>query len=184
MRSVNQHIQQERYSPLTWSSLQQVLEQYAERFDQDQIYLSNVAYYRMNFLSKFAELKRHYKNTLRKRKDLRRTEEPPFLAFPTFSQFWVHIWFLSSIARSWATGPNTATGHTSVIFTNECQADYIIQLIRPILERQVMTVEVKSEPTDAYNEKIQSLLSKSVFANCQSWYRVSATGKISNIFPG
>lgn len=81
-------------------------------------------------------------------------------------------------------GPNTITGHTSVIFTNECQADYIIQLIKPILERQVVTVEVKPEPTDVYNEKIQGRLSTSVFPNCQSWYRVEGSGKITNIFPG
>ncbi|KXN83416.1 4-hydroxyacetophenone monooxygenase [Leucoagaricus sp. SymC.cos] len=81
-------------------------------------------------------------------------------------------------------GPNTTTGHTSVIFTNECQAEYIIKLIKPILDHQVVTVEVKHEATDTYNEKIQARLSTSVFTNCVSWYRVDGTGKISNIFPG
>ncbi|KAF9442531.1 FAD/NAD(P)-binding domain-containing protein [Macrolepiota fuliginosa MF-IS2] len=81
-------------------------------------------------------------------------------------------------------GPNTATGHTSVIFTNETQADYIIQLITPILTRHVATIEVKPEATEEYNEKIQKRLAGSVFVNCQSWYRVGGTGKITNIFPG
>ncbi|EKM83294.1 hypothetical protein AGABI1DRAFT_111719, partial [Agaricus bisporus var. burnettii JB137-S8] len=81
-------------------------------------------------------------------------------------------------------GPNTGTGHTSVIFTNECQADYIIQLITPIIQRKVVTVEAKPEATDTYNEKIQKRLSASVFTGCHSWYRVGGTGKITNIFPG
>jgi len=81
-------------------------------------------------------------------------------------------------------GPNTGTGHTSVLYTTEIQVDYIIQLIKPILERQVSSVEVKTDPTDRYNAKIHGLLNKSLFTQCLSWYRVGGEGKITNIFPG
>ncbi|KAF8162664.1 hypothetical protein B0H34DRAFT_289614 [Crassisporium funariophilum] len=80
-------------------------------------------------------------------------------------------------------GPNTATGHTSVIYTNEVQINYIMQLIKPILEKKVLSLEVDVEPTDAYNDKIHSRLSKSVFTQCVSWYRVGGKGKITNAFP-
>ncbi|PPQ99174.1 hypothetical protein CVT24_009265 [Panaeolus cyanescens] len=81
-------------------------------------------------------------------------------------------------------GPNTATGHTSVIFTNEIQINYTLQLIKPILERRIPSIEVKEKATDEYNETIQKRLSKSVFTQCLSWYRVGQKGKITNIFPG
>ncbi|KAF9009702.1 hypothetical protein BDQ17DRAFT_1421862 [Cyathus striatus] len=53
-------------------------------------------------------------------------------------------------------GPNTATGHTSVIFTNEVQVQYILQVIKPILDRKVLALEVTRQATDAYNEKSKS----------------------------
>ena len=101
------------------------------------------------------------------------------------------------------TGPNTATGHASVIYTSEIQvcycpllhlmsphqheinqAKYITQLIKPILAQKVTSLEIKVDATDAYNDKIQARLSRSVFPHCNSWYRVGGEGKITNIFPG
>ena len=100
-------------------------------------------------------------------------------------------------------GPNTATGHASVIYTSEIQvcshpllhlsrpyqpeinqAKYITQLIKPILAQKVTSLEIKVDATDAYNDKIQARLSRSVFPHCNSWYRVGGEGKITNIFPG
>ncbi|KAF8961837.1 hypothetical protein BDZ97DRAFT_1827382 [Flammula alnicola] len=80
-------------------------------------------------------------------------------------------------------GPNTATGHTSAIYTTEVQINYIMQLIQPILERKVLSLEVSVEATDEYNEKLHSQLSKSVFTQCLSWYRIGGTGKVTNAFP-
>jgi len=59
-----------------------------------------------------------------------------------------------------------------------------MQMIKPILENRVRSVEVTSTATDAYNEKIQLRLSKTVFTQCLSWYRVGGAGKITNAFPG
>ncbi|KAJ8094043.1 hypothetical protein PM082_009933 [Marasmius tenuissimus] len=81
-------------------------------------------------------------------------------------------------------GPNTTTGHTSVIFTEECQIDYMLQLIKPIIYRDVKTVEVTDKSTDRYNDKIQDRLRRSVFVDCVSWYRKGRDGKVTSIFPG
>ncbi|KAF9024200.1 FAD/NAD(P)-binding domain-containing protein, partial [Hymenopellis radicata] len=81
-------------------------------------------------------------------------------------------------------GPNTTTGHTSVIFTEEVQIDYIIKLIKPVLAGQVSAFNVTHEATDAYNEKIHARLGRSVFMDCVSWYRRGRDGKVTSIFPG
>jgi cation diffusion facilitator CzcD-associated flavoprotein CzcO len=82
-------------------------------------------------------------------------------------------------------GPNTTTGHTSVIFTEELQIDYIIQLVKPILDGLVSSMTVTPRATDAYNDLIHKRLSRSVFMDCISWYRTGGgEGKVSSIFPG
>ncbi|KAF8888357.1 hypothetical protein BD779DRAFT_1440214 [Infundibulicybe gibba] len=81
-------------------------------------------------------------------------------------------------------GPNTTTGHTSVIYTGEVQAYYIVKLIKPILNGDVSSFEVTKKATDAYNDKIHKRLSKSVFMTCLSWYRTGGDGRVTSIFPG
>ncbi|KAG6830865.1 hypothetical protein H0H92_014230 [Tricholoma furcatifolium] len=83
-------------------------------------------------------------------------------------------------------GPNTATGHTSVIFTEEVQINYSLDLIKPILEGKARSIDVKHAATDRWNEDLQARLSRSVFnSGCShSWYRVNGTGKINTMFPG
>ncbi|KAF8143756.1 hypothetical protein K438DRAFT_2104117 [Mycena galopus ATCC 62051] len=82
-------------------------------------------------------------------------------------------------------GPNTTTGHASVIYTEELQIGYIIQLVKPILDGLVSSVTVTPRATDAYNDLIHKRLSRSVFMDCVSWYRTGGgEGKVSSIFPG
>ncbi|KII91073.1 hypothetical protein PLICRDRAFT_174399 [Plicaturopsis crispa FD-325 SS-3] len=81
-------------------------------------------------------------------------------------------------------GPNTLTGHTSVIFTEECQINYALSLISPVINEKVSSFEVKQEPTDAYNVKIQRRLSTTVYSECFSWYRYGGNGKLTSPFPG
>ncbi|KAF7297438.1 hypothetical protein MIND_00977400 [Mycena indigotica] len=82
-------------------------------------------------------------------------------------------------------GPNTTTGHTSVILTEEIQINYILKLVKPILAGLVKTFTVTSRATDAYNELIHARLARSVFVGCVSWYRTAnGEGKVSSIFPG
>ncbi|KAF9466624.1 hypothetical protein BDZ94DRAFT_1251379 [Collybia nuda] len=81
-------------------------------------------------------------------------------------------------------GPNTATGYISVIFALETQINYILKLVRPILDQKIASLDVSVTATDEYNSKIQARMSDSVFVHCHSWYRVGGTGKIGSIFPG
>ncbi|KAJ7684224.1 hypothetical protein DFH06DRAFT_1155057 [Mycena polygramma] len=81
-------------------------------------------------------------------------------------------------------GPNTASGHTSVILTEEMQIDYILQFVKPILDGLVSTFDVTTRATDAYNDLIHARLARSVFVECVSWYRSGGEGKVTSIFPG
>lgn len=69
-------------------------------------------------------------------------------------------------------GPNTATGHSSVILASENMVNYSLKLIRMILRGDVETVEVKQEAEVRYTRDIQEKLSKTVWMSggCQSWY--------------
>ncbi|KAJ6471235.1 hypothetical protein C8R47DRAFT_1179509 [Mycena vitilis] len=81
-------------------------------------------------------------------------------------------------------GPNTASGHTSVILTEEMQINYILQVVKPILDGLVSSVDVKTQAANRYNELIHARLARSVFVHCVSWYRSGGVGKVSSIFPG
>ncbi|KAJ1308247.1 hypothetical protein OPQ81_003962 [Rhizoctonia solani] len=67
-------------------------------------------------------------------------------------------------------GPNTVTGHSSVIFAEELQMNYISQLLRPILAGDA-----------------QSKLARYVWSGCANWYRSGPDGpegKNIAIWPG
>ncbi|KAJ7612215.1 FAD/NAD-binding domain-containing protein [Roridomyces roridus] len=81
-------------------------------------------------------------------------------------------------------GPNTGTGHTSVIYTEGLQIDYSLNFIEPLLAGAASSFEVTHAATDRYNNTIQRMLARSVHTTCTSWYRVGGTGRITNIFPG
>jgi len=82
------------------------------------------------------------------------------------------------------TGPNIATGFTSIIYSHELQINYILQLIKPVLDGKATAFDVTSRANDEYNAKIQKRLDNSVFMQCMSWYRTGGNGKVSNVFPG
>ena len=71
-------------------------------------------------------------------------------------------------------GPNSATGHSSVVMALENGIDYYIKLAKPVLEGKEKSVVVKPEAYDKWHEDIQEELSKSVFGTkfggCVSWY--------------
>ncbi|KAJ7769773.1 hypothetical protein B0H14DRAFT_2967291 [Mycena olivaceomarginata] len=81
-------------------------------------------------------------------------------------------------------GPNIATGHTSAIYTEELQINYILKFVKPILDGLVTSFSVTPRATDAYNDLIQARLARSVWVQCTSWYRAGGEGKVSSIFPG
>ncbi len=77
-------------------------------------------------------------------------------------------------------GPNTNTGHTSIIFKLEQEVGYIIKLIRGA---ENGTVEVGPEAEHAFSEEMQTRLSKLAWAKIdESWYKDG--DKIPNNWPG
>ena len=69
-------------------------------------------------------------------------------------------------------GPNTATGHSSVILASENMIEYSLHFIKMILSGDATTVDVKREAEMAYTADLQKALKGSVFnsGGCQSWY--------------
>lgn len=83
-------------------------------------------------------------------------------------------------------GPNTATGHTSVILASENMVEYTLRLIRPVLvDREVRTVEVKESAQRRWTEGVQRDLKNTVFATggCSSWYFDRRTGWNASVYP-
>ncbi|KAJ5081454.1 hypothetical protein NUU61_009718 [Penicillium alfredii] len=81
-------------------------------------------------------------------------------------------------------GPNTATGHTSVIFATENAVNYSLNFIKPILNGQVSTYEIKKEAELAWTQQIQNQLQRTVFRRglCASWY-ITEDGWNSSTYP-
>jgi len=90
-------------------------------------------------------------------------------------------------------GPNTVTGHLSVIYTVECQINFTLRLLEPIfkslpsyrsrsfipriLAPLPATVEVKSEAAIADSKWTQKAAKKLVWASgCVNWAVDSKTG--------
>lgn len=69
-------------------------------------------------------------------------------------------------------GPNTATGHSSVILAAENMVQYSLKFIKPIINGDVRTVEVKKDAEVAWTKDIQEGLKDMVWAKggCFSWY--------------
>ncbi|KAJ6164282.1 hypothetical protein N7470_002954 [Penicillium chermesinum] len=81
-------------------------------------------------------------------------------------------------------GPNTGTGHTSVIFATENAVEFSLRFIKPILEGHVSAYEVKEEAEISWTKQIQNQLQKTVFrrGGCSSWY-ITADGWNSSTYP-
>ena len=72
-------------------------------------------------------------------------------------------------------GPNTATGHSSVILASENMVEYTLQFISRILRGEVKTFEVKKEKEIAWTNDIQDKLKNTVWMSaCRSWYKTSS----------
>jgi len=81
-------------------------------------------------------------------------------------------------------GPNTATGHSSVILASENMVNYSLKFIKPILNGDVRTYEVKKEAEVNWTRDIQEKLKQTVWATggCQSWYKTD-NGWNSTVYP-
>ncbi|CAK5274449.1 unnamed protein product [Mycena citricolor] len=81
-------------------------------------------------------------------------------------------------------GPNTYTGHTSVIHTEELQITYLLKMLPYILSGEVSSFEPSLKATEDYNDVVQSRMNRSSYVSCDSWYRAGGDGKVTATFPG
>ena len=78
-------------------------------------------------------------------------------------------------------GPNTNTGHTSIIFKLECQSDYVIQLMQHAQAAGPMAV--KADVESAFNDEMQIRLADLAWNKVEtSWYKDGA--RLTNNWPG
>jgi cation diffusion facilitator CzcD-associated flavoprotein CzcO len=81
-------------------------------------------------------------------------------------------------------GPNTNLGHNSILFMIECQARYIVDCIRQLVARDLKYLDLRREVMDAYNERLQQELERTVWAATgKSWYKTE-DGRITNNWSG
>jgi cation diffusion facilitator CzcD-associated flavoprotein CzcO len=81
-------------------------------------------------------------------------------------------------------GPNTNLGHNSIIFMLECQARYVGQALRTVVDEGLAAVEVRDDVHRRFNDSLQRRLRESVWAGgCDSWY-VDEHGRIVNNWAG
>jgi cation diffusion facilitator CzcD-associated flavoprotein CzcO len=81
-------------------------------------------------------------------------------------------------------GPNTALGHSSVIFMIESQVAYVLDALRLMKERGAAELEVRPDAQATYNAEIQRRMRGTVWTSggCASWY-LDANGRVSALWP-
>ncbi|KAI8904131.1 4-hydroxyacetophenone monooxygenase [Gorgonomyces haynaldii] len=83
-------------------------------------------------------------------------------------------------------GPNTGTGHHSVLFFSECQINLLLQALKPVLSGKFKTFQVTQEAEDAYNKEIEKRMQKLIWSQTdkktETWYLDN--GRNSVIYPG
>ena len=80
-------------------------------------------------------------------------------------------------------GPNTNLGHGgSALFHSECQIRYIMQALREMVEHDIDVLEVKREPFDDYNRKLDAEFEGMVWTHpgVSSWYKNKAGRVVTN----
>ena len=81
-------------------------------------------------------------------------------------------------------GPNLNLGHSSIVYMLEAQIHYVMEALRTMRERGAGTFEVRPEVQDAWNDRLQERLSRSIWntGGCKSWY-LDANGRNSVQWP-
>lgn len=82
-------------------------------------------------------------------------------------------------------GPNTALGHSSMIFMIESQIQYIMDCVAARQRVGFLSLEVKKDVQDKYNRMLERRLRRTIWntGGCASWYR-TASGKNTTLWPG
>ena len=81
-------------------------------------------------------------------------------------------------------GPNTALGHSSVVFMIEAQIAYVMAALLSAGTLGARAVEVRRGAQDTYNRALQEQLDTTVWnqGGCRAWYR-DANGKNFTLWP-
>ena len=78
---------------------------------------------------------------------------------------------LSKLNISCLQGPNAATGHTPAMMAAENSINYALRVIKPILDGNAKTLELRREAEERYVSRVQDDLAKTVWnSGCSSWY--------------
>ncbi|KAG5811345.1 hypothetical protein H9Q74_013608 [Fusarium xylarioides] len=81
-------------------------------------------------------------------------------------------------------GPNTLSGHLSVIYTTECQINYTMRVLRLILTGRADIVEVTPEAEKKDINRVQEKAKRLVWATgCTSWFIDEKTNRNTIMFP-
>ncbi len=81
-------------------------------------------------------------------------------------------------------GPNTALGHSSMVFMIESQIAYVLDALRRMEREGIGRVEVRRDAQATYNDEIQRRLAGTVWmSGCASWY-LDAHGRNPTLWPG
>ncbi|KAA1469509.1 FAD/NAD(P)-binding domain-containing protein [Dentipellis sp. KUC8613] len=82
-------------------------------------------------------------------------------------------------------GPNSAVGHASVVFMEEVQIQYAMELLKPVIQGKAKSFEVRQDVTARYDAWLQNRIMLSVWNQCHSYYRGDGKdGKNVVLFPG
>jgi 4-hydroxyacetophenone monooxygenase len=82
-------------------------------------------------------------------------------------------------------GPNTSqNANGSIVMFSEAASDYVVDGIRLLLESGSRSMDVKWEPFNAYNDRIDAANSTMVYgaATVHSWYK-NAKGRVTALWP-
>ncbi|KAJ5329150.1 flavin-binding monooxygenase [Penicillium brevicompactum] len=81
-------------------------------------------------------------------------------------------------------GPNSSVSHGSVMGGIENSVSYIVQLIGPVLEGEIASLEVKKDARHAWTQKVQLASKDSIWmkGGCSNWY-IDERGWNSMIYP-
>lgn len=82
-----------------------------------------------------------------------------------------------------AYGPNTNLGGGSIIYMLEAQARHMRQTADRLRAGGHRTVEVRADVARDFDEQTQERLARSVWGDCDSWYR-HPSGRITSNWPG
>jgi cation diffusion facilitator CzcD-associated flavoprotein CzcO len=81
-------------------------------------------------------------------------------------------------------GPNTALGHSSMVYMIESQVAYAMKALRTMARLGAAEIDVRPEVQAAYNEALQRRLARTVWnsGGCRSWY-LDAHGRNTTLWP-